>query len=107
MALICAMALSAFSHSGVRAAVSPDLAAYVAAGGSLSDICAGLDGKDDAQRQNCEACRLMGAALVPPSSPALPLVVTDQTRRLIFVAKELHRTCAPDRSRLTRAPPQV
>lgn len=107
LALIFAMGASGFAHGGARAPISPDLAAYVAAGGLLADICGGSGEQDSATGQKCEACRLIGAALVPQNCPGIPVLVTDQTQVLSFVAKQIHRTHPLDPARLTRAPPQA
>lgn len=85
--------------------MSPELAIYVAAGGSLADICGGSDEQGSAYGQKCEACRLIGAVLVPRNCHGVPLLISDQTRVLTFVAKRLHHTRQLDPTRLTRAPP--
>jgi hypothetical protein len=107
LALILAMAASGFAHAGARPTLSPDLAAYVAAGGSFADIC-GTSGEQDSRLgQKCEACLLIGAALLPRSCHGVPLTLSEQTRILIFVAKRLHNTRQLDSARLARAPPQA
>jgi hypothetical protein len=106
-ALIFAMAASGFAHSSARKALSPELAAYVAAGGSLADICGRSDEQDKANGQRCEVCRLIGAVIVPRNCHGAPLSVSDHTRIFAFVAKRLHRTHPLDPTRLTRAPPKV
>ncbi|MGH1413599.1 MAG: hypothetical protein ACRBB0_08895 [Pelagimonas sp.] len=107
IALIFAMVASGFAHSGARTGVSDDLAAYVAAGGWLGDICGDVDDPKGTQGQKCEACRLIGAALVPPHDIHCTPIVTDETRRFNFVAKRLHQARSLDLARLTRAPPQA
>jgi hypothetical protein len=106
-ALIVAMAASGFAHTGSRAALTPELMAYVAAGGSLADICGAPIEQDGAQGQKCEACRLMGAAILPRTCHGIPVVLSDQTRKFAFVAKRLHHARPLDPSHLTRAPPQA
>ncbi|MGB5557079.1 MAG: hypothetical protein WBN04_03600 [Paracoccaceae bacterium] len=65
LALITALAGTAFAHR----APSPDLdrmvASYIAIGGSFDDLCGDplAPGKG-----GCEACRLVGAATLPPMS---------------------------------------
>lgn len=107
LALILAIAAIGFAHSNARKALSPELAAYVAEGGSLADICGGTDKQNSAHGQKCEACRLIGAALMPRNCYGVPLLVSDQTRILTFVAKRLHRARPLDPTRLTRAPPKA
>lgn len=107
IALMFALVSSGFAHTGYRSAMSADLAAYVAAGGALNDICGGSGEQNSTVGQKCEACRLIGAALVPRACVAVPMILTDQTRVLSFVAKRLHHDRPLDPTRLTRAPPQV
>lgn len=107
VALIFAMVSSGFAHTGLRPALSPDITAYVAAGGSLSDICGSIGEQDGTYSQKCEACRLMDTALAPRFCHALPMVLSDQTRVLAFVAKRLYHSRPLDPTRLTRAPPQA
>ena len=107
IALITAMVVSAFAHTGARPSLSPELTAYVAAGGLLADICGSSEEQDGAQGQKCEACRLVGAAILPRDCYGIPLVLTDQTRVLSFVAKRLLYAHPIDPARLTRAPPQA
>lgn len=107
LALIFAMAVSGFAHKTMQPSLSPGFAAYVAAGGSLADICGGSGEQDGAQGQKCEACRLIGAALVPRNCHGIALKLSDQTRIFTFIAKRLHHTRPLDPARLTRAPPQA
>jgi len=104
-ALIIAMAAAAFAHSGGRPAMTPEIAQYLAAGGSFSDICGSLEDPDGAQGQKCEACRIMGAALVPNTCNTAPVVLTQHGRTLRFIAQLVHNSRPLDPARLTRAPP--
>ena len=106
-ALVFAMVFSSLAHTGMARAMSPDLAAYVAAGGSLEDLCSSASGKNGTQTKKCEVCRLLGAALEPRPCLGAALVVTEKTRVLTFVAKRLHHRHPLDPTRLTRAPPQA
>ena len=106
-ALICALVVSGFAHNGARSAMSPELAEYVAAGGSLIDLCGSTGEQDGTLGQRCEACRLIEAALLPRNCQVIPLTQSDQTLVLTFVAKRLHQTRPLDPTRLTRAPPQA
>ncbi len=105
-ALAVAVIASAFAHSHVKAPLAPELAEYVAMGGSLEDIC-GHAGEGNATGQKCEACRLLGAAIVPRNIHEIPNSVLLSTCRMSFVAKRLQETRPLDPARLTRAPPQV
>lgn len=106
-ALIIALAASGFAHASPRMAFSADLLAYVAAGGSLDDLCGTAGEQDGARTQKCEACRLVGVAILPRDCHGIPVRLSDQTFKLSFVAKRLHQTRPLDPSRLTRAPPQT
>lgn len=108
VALICAMVMSGFAHTpAVQSEMTPELAAYVAAGGLLSDICGNTGGQNSAVGQKCEACRLAGGALIPRDCHGIPLRLLEQTRIRTFVAVQLHNARPLDPARLTRAPPQA
>lgn len=106
-ALIIALAASGFAHASPRMASSPELLAYVAAGGSLDDLCGTVGEQDGAQTQKCEACRLIGAVVLPRDCHGVPILLSDQALKLSFVAKRVNHTRPLDPSRLTRAPPHA
>jgi hypothetical protein len=106
-ALIFALVGAGFAHTSMQPAMSPELAEFVAAGGSLADICGSSGEQDGARGAKCEACRLMNASLIPRNCHAAPLTYTTQTRVLAFVAIQLHNKQPLDPARLTRAPPQA
>ncbi|WP_390910444.1 hypothetical protein [Pseudosulfitobacter sp. SM2401] len=106
-ALMIAMTVSGFVHTGARPDISPELAAYVAAGGSLADICGGSGEQDGARGVKCDACLRFGAAVLPHTCHSAPVILSDQTRRLSFVAKRILYTRPLDPTCLARAPPQA
>lgn len=103
LSLILAMAAPGFTHNGMRRVLPPELSAYVAAGGSLMDICATSGEQDTAQSQKCEACRLVEMALVPGHCYGVTLTLSDETRVLTLVALQRHNSRPRDLTRLTRA----
>ncbi len=106
-ALAVAVIASTFAHTHVKVPLTPELAEYVAMGGSLEDLCGGSGEQDNAAGQKCEACRLLGAAVVPRTGHDVPNEVLLSINCVSFVAKRLHETWPLDPVRLTRAPPQV
>ncbi len=106
-AVIFALATFGFAHTSPSASASPEVAAYLAAGGALEDLCGNLGQQDDRQRDKCEACRLMGAVLVPQPGYGAPVLISGQTRVLTIIAKRRHHARPLDPARLTRAPPQA
>ena len=105
--LIAALVAVGFAHKFGRTTLTPDLAAYVATVGSLSDICGAPDGQGRAAGLDCEACRISDASIVLRNCNTIPPVVLDQTRAFSFVAKRLRNSRRLDPARLTRAPPQA
>ena len=82
LALGTALAAAGPAHRGMDPADDGGLAAYLAAGGSLSDICGDVDGHGAV---DCPACHLVKAMDLPPvvatAKPfgvALPLTVADR-----------------------------
>ncbi|MEJ8560116.1 hypothetical protein QTO30_01905 [Yoonia sp. GPGPB17] len=79
LAVAVAMTGSSFAHRGAPADVDDSLLAYVAAGGSLDDLCGqpGFGGGGE----TCDACRLVDVAVVAANT----------TVRLSEIAVTLHQ----------------
>ncbi|MEP3346097.1 MAG: hypothetical protein ABJN34_01010 [Litoreibacter sp.] len=105
--LLMAFAVSGFAHSNMAERVSPELAEYVANGGSIADICGNEGGEHSPNLMKCESCRLINSAAMPDAAFLLPEIQTSQTRRFLLVARIIHQSRPLDPSRLTRAPPQA
>jgi hypothetical protein len=106
-ALIVAFGVSGFAHSKVQTTLTPELAMYVANGGSLADLCGTSGDADGPNLYKCEACRLIASAILSDAAYGLPECLSGQTRIFLFVAKLLHNSHPLDPTRLTRAPPQA
>lgn len=104
LSLVLAMATSGFAHRGVESGPAPELAAYLAAGGSLADLCGDVGGGHEGV-QSCAACRLIEAAFMPFEAVGVPLRLSAGTQAHVLVAKRLQRSRGLDPARLTRAPP--
>ena len=68
--LAWAAAVLAGAVAPAAAPLDPRLAAFVAAGGSLDDICGGHHGGRG--EPHCDACRLLGPAVLPDRPLAAP-----------------------------------
>ncbi|MEP2781886.1 MAG: hypothetical protein ABJO67_20835 [Pseudoruegeria sp.] len=101
IALICAMASFGFAHRLVAEPVDSDMRAYIAAGGSLEDICGFTDAPSHQAAQSCEACRLVDAAVLSAYESACSTPVGKPTAVLLR-AEKLHLSIT--RRDLTRAP---
>ena len=64
-ALACAMASFGFAHRFASERGDPALDAYLAAGGSLEDLCIYTEGSSHKDPQTCAACRLVSAIALP------------------------------------------
>ena len=104
-AVVIALVLSAFAHSGPRVPEPAGLIAFVAAGGFIDDLCGG-DMSGDAMGAKCEACRLIGAALIPTCASS-PVVLIDTARVQAVIARNIHHARPSDPARHPRAPPQA
>lgn len=60
LALVVALVGAAWAHRGPSLEMTEDVLVYVAAGGSLEDICAS-EGSAGFAHQTCDACRLVDA----------------------------------------------
>lgn len=106
-ALICALASSGFAHRFVSKPLDPALTTYVAAGGSLADICGDIKGPSHQNTQTCEACRLVNAAVLPNHDPTC----TPPFGRLPVVQAHISdtelRSARLDLTHAARGPPAV
>lgn len=107
--LMVAIALAAVSlaHNQSRAPLSPELAAYVQAGGSLSAICGLKDEQDGSAQVDCDACRIADGFALTGDHHRGTSTACSFTHKLQFVAKLRHHSKPLDPARLTRAPPQA
>ncbi|MFS4583535.1 hypothetical protein [Phaeobacter sp. C3_T13_0] len=105
LALALAMASTGFAHSYDRAEDSPEYAAFLAAGGTLSDLCGDISDPEHTSFANCDACRLVAAALIPsyPVTPGMCSVQRPTVGAAVIVL--LRKALLRDPSRPTRAPP--
>ncbi|QYX56884.1 hypothetical protein K1T73_00230 [Roseovarius sp. SCSIO 43702] len=71
LTVVLGFALTGFAHRVGASDTDPGLAAYLDAGGSLAEICGDVGSDDHAKSQICEACRLVGAAILPVPADAL------------------------------------
>lgn len=106
-ALICAMASSGFAHRGVTAPFDPELAAYVAAGGALDDLCGHPAGSSDQGTQSCEACRLLNAIILPSLDPACTIRLGEPSRIRTPQGTENLISAKLDLIHAARGPPAV
>ncbi|KMK68686.1 hypothetical protein [Puniceibacterium sp. IMCC21224] len=102
-----AMASSGFAHRLSAPNLDPSLLAYVQVGGSLDDLCGESGDTSHSGSQNCDACRLVHAAVLAP-------VEADITRPILRSAASPCRVSAErppsgriDLSRAARAPPTI
>jgi hypothetical protein len=111
VAVLCALALSlaAFAHRTVSPeprGTDPQIAAYLALGGSLDELClADAPGEDGAAHPDCPACALSKAlALGPsPAGPAGPLATCTHATWPDTPHLSGHAPCAPP----ARGPPPL
>ncbi|WP_147108909.1 hypothetical protein [Tateyamaria sp. syn59] len=106
-AVMIALATIGFAHQNAQPDVSPEFAAYIAAGGSLADLC-GLPGTGTpANVQNCEACRISDSASWTRAHGTEPPVILASVFAFSFIAKRLAERGDLDAARLVRAPPHA
>ncbi|WP_299970499.1 hypothetical protein [uncultured Roseobacter sp.] len=102
-AMIAVIAVG-FAHRVAHPAASPDMIAYLASGGSLSDVC-GSGGSDGTAPVACEACRISDAAALLTTSGGTFVATLPKCDRLRVIAKRLAEARGLDPARLVRAPP--
>jgi hypothetical protein len=104
MLFVVNAALMPASHSQNSALMAPELAAYLAAGGSWEDICA--DGTAPHAHPDCPFCRELELAVLsdPPQTPARGLTVFVANAPLL-PAPEIAQVARPNNP--ARAPPHL
>ena len=105
ISLIVAFFSLGFAHNSIPKPMSPELAAYVAAGGLISDICGGDHDPEHEQHIDCEACRITDSFVIlrgckHETPRELGIIQTWH-----FIAIRLSQSQGLDPARLTRAPP--
>ena len=104
IALGVAMVGSGFAHQVLPVSYDDELRDYVAAGGSLADLCGEADA---AAGETCNACRLVDHVSSPSAGTAMVGYIDCKVAAQGFVATSLHNPVSIDPTRLTRAPPAV
>lgn len=98
-------ALAAGAVAPATPPADPGLAAFLAAGGSLDDICADTHGGHGAGERHCDACRLLGPVVLPEGPRAaarrVALVAPPPPAVTVAAVAALRPVGAP------RAPPAV
>ena len=98
-----AVLLSSYAH---KIPVTQDiaLASYMMAGGDLGDICDN-DGNAKMTQKSCDACRLVGAAVLP--DPVMKMIAVERViAATVLIPSEVRATRAPrDPALGGRAPP--
>ena len=107
ISLICTFALLGFAHKNTPTPVSPELAAFLAAGGSISDICNDDHEPEHEQSVDCEACRIADSFAILRGCKQVAPAELDVVQNWRFIAKRLSQSQGLDPARLTRAPPYV
>jgi len=107
LSLIGAFVLLGFAHDDIPTPLSPELRAFIAAGGSIDDICGGEHDPEHEEALGCEACRIADSfAILRDCKQAAP-VELDITQSWRFIAKRISESQELDPARLTRGPPHV
>ncbi|KAJ55728.1 hypothetical protein ACMU_13660 [Actibacterium mucosum KCTC 23349] len=77
---VVAVSLAGGTHRISLTQQDPEIAAYVAAGGSIHDLCLGLDSDEAAIASGCPFCILAAGAVLPAITHSAPLAVAPATR---------------------------
>jgi len=105
LSLTVALISVGFAHRSAQAEPSPELADFLAMGGSLADRCGLPTGEGPSPLFECEACRIADNLTPLPGCEWPASVELQKTRTFAFVAKRLAQSRGLDPARLTRAPP--
>lgn len=103
-ALTIAMATSGFAHKVVTGQFDESIQDYVAAGGSLDDLCGELGLTTG---QSCDACRLVDQVDVPTAQDVFRGCIDVTVASRSVAAQRLVVPSVTDPARPVRAPPVV
>ncbi len=105
LALVIALVASAWAHRGPAAGLSGDVLAYVAAGGSLDDLC--TDGNGEVAHDTCDACRLVDTVSLAGVGDCISPLATVAATGVDLPAVTPVSLPVLDPARLSRAPPRL
>ncbi|RBW45291.1 hypothetical protein DS901_03450 [Loktanella sp. D2R18] len=105
--LLLALGAAGLSGPVKQPAMTDDVIAYLAAGGSFSDLCGDTTDPSKASGGHCPACHLIAVAVLPAVVTGTPKILEDDYVRLTTVAQNVRNAQALDPARLSRAPPQA
>jgi hypothetical protein len=110
--VLCALALMfvAYAHRPVEndpRLSDPQIAAYLALGGSLADLCISDDGTEDhAAHAECPACTIVKSMALAPACPAPMGLVAWSSHRAAWL-ETLVKTGHGPRAPPARGPPSI
>lgn len=106
-ALLVAMAGTGFAHRVVPQDLDDGLKSYLAAGGTLAELCGDAEQGSHGAGQTCDACRLVDSVLLPKASQA-PASGLGRPRVACHLSPtQVVATSAQDPAHPVRAPPAV
>ena len=105
--LICAFITLGFAHKDIPTPMTAELAAFIAVGGSMSDICADDHQPEHGQAVHCEACRIADDFVIFQTCTHTAFAELENVQIWAFIAKHLSQSQGLDPTRLTRAPTYV
>jgi len=105
LTLFVALTGAGVAHRTQMPVMDDGLAAYLAAGGSLADLCG--DGDVEGGSHGCAACHLVAGAVLPAVASSFCLLPAHQYTPLPDAQLHFHAHLAADPSRPVRAPPVV
>jgi len=101
--LALVLASTVMAHRTAPTAPDPALTAFLAAGGTLGDLCRDHGGPVHDTQPRCEACRLFAAALMPPVQNSVPVLLGRSLSALIWPGP----VQTPPRAPPSRHPPRA
>jgi hypothetical protein len=105
--LIVALTAVGFAHRVSAQTLDADLEAFLLSGGTLSGLCGDLEDPKNARADECSACRLIAATVVPDTFEHPTVLRLPQTLKLMRLAQLRHHAVPRDPGQQTRAPPQA
>lgn len=106
-ALLVAMAGTGFAHRVTPQDVDQSLQSYLAAGGTLAELCGDAEQGSHGAGQTCDACRLVDSVLLPKASQASVSGMGRPRVACHLSPTQVVATSAKETAHPVRAPPAV
>jgi hypothetical protein len=107
LVLFVALGAAGLSAPAKQPVLTDDVIAYLAAGGSFSDLCGDTTDPSKISATHCPACHLAAVAVLSTVTFGAQEMLARDHAQMVVVAQNIRNAQTLDSARLSRAPPQA